>query len=98
MGIVANRPIETFVFRNLETGSFGFKVRFIGREGFHHTSCDYRTLEAALHACDPRDEHVWEAPPNPDGGVVLVSRAFKEGTRPWRMQQARPGMRVKRYW
>ena len=59
-------PTETYIFRDTETGCFGFKVRFIGAERFHHVWDTCRTFQDALLGCDPFGEYIWGANTGPD--------------------------------
>lgn len=75
-----NSPIEAVIFREPLTNQFGFRVRFVDRDRPHFMMDTCVSLTAALDALDPQRERVWETPAVEDPNVLLVSRAYKDGS------------------
>ena len=55
-------PTETVIYRNPETGRYGYKVRFVDTHHFHKVWDTCETLPDVLSACDPHQEGIWDQP------------------------------------
>ena len=86
-------PTETVIFRNPETGRYGYKVRFVNTEHFHKIWDTCETLPDALSACDPHQECIWDEPDGVDASILMISRAYREGSVAWRMESCHPALR-----
>jgi hypothetical protein len=76
----AMRPIPIAeIFHDSETGYFGYRYFFEGRPP-HYTLATHPSLEAALAACDPHGERVWEETSDADENKILISRSYKPGS------------------
>ena len=87
-----NRPTETTIFHDPATGYYGYRVRFQDSDRFHHGLNTCLTFGDAMDTCDPHREYIWEGATDTSDGALLVSRAFKEGSAYWRMEQREVAM------
>ena len=90
--LVEPKKTETIIFQNPATGCHGYRVRFVEAKRFHYFLDTCLTFENAVTACDPHRGFLWEEAGDADGTALLVSRGFKVGSVPWKMEHWRPGI------
>ena len=68
----------TTIFHDPETGYYGYRCHFPGHPP-HHMLDTCLSLKAALDACDPHREHIWEER-DADENALMISGGYKEGS------------------
>jgi hypothetical protein len=77
-------PPCTITF-NPATGFYGFATRFDGRLP-HDQMAAFTSVENVLAWVDPQNERVWDAASDADESAIMLSRAYKPATTPWRCE------------
>jgi hypothetical protein len=77
-------PICTITF-NPARAHYGFTTRFDGRLP-HDQMATFTSVENVLAWVDPQGERVWEPASDADESRIMLSRAYKPGSTPWRCE------------
>jgi hypothetical protein len=67
------------------TGCYGFATRFKGKPP-HDRMGTFESIENVLAWVDPQQERLWEPASDADESKVMLSRAYKPGSVPWRCE------------
>jgi hypothetical protein len=77
-------PMCTITF-DAVTGFYAFATRFEGKPD-HDRLDTFTSVENVLAWVDPQGERIWEPASDADESKILVSRAYRPGSVPWRCQ------------